>query len=220
MHNRFFARTAVASLVALAASTSACSDRSPVGPDPLPDVTPGRVFATPAATLTDVSVTFVSQGASAKGRPLTFTWDFGDGETATGATTSHAYSSVGDFVVKLTVNDDAGNSATASSTVTVKDLSAEWVGDASGSNPLYGGHTVVTILQDGPNLTGTYRDDSTNPGTIAGTIDEAGGVVFTVTIPEMVPFTFTGVATVGTLVGVANGSGFDNQPWTLGRWPS
>jgi PKD repeat protein len=217
MHKRFFARSVVASLVGLTGLTAACSGRHPGGPGGVPDVIAGQVVVYPAATLTGVNVSLASQGASTRGRPLTFTWDFGDGETATGATTSHAYRRVGDFLVKLTVSNDAGNSATTSSTVTVRDLNAGWFGEHSEFLPHYGGHTFVTIVQDGLTLTGTYWDDEYVQGTIEGTINATGGVSFTVTIPGMIPFTFTGVATVGTLVGVASGSGFDNQRWTLRR---
>jgi len=39
------------------------------------------------------------------GDALTYMWDFGDGETATGKTVSHVFSEPGDYVVNLTVDD-------------------------------------------------------------------------------------------------------------------
>ena len=53
--------------------------------------------------------------------PLTYAWDFGDGTTATGPTPSHTYSSVGTFLVQLTVSDPFGGRSTATLHVGVSD---------------------------------------------------------------------------------------------------
>jgi len=39
------------------------------------------------------------------GNPLTYSWDFGDGSSGSGATPSHTYADNGTYVVKLTVSD-------------------------------------------------------------------------------------------------------------------
>jgi PKD repeat protein len=58
--------------------------------------------------------------------PITrYEWDFGDGATATGSTTSHTFACPGatsslDFKVRLTITDNTGQAATTTSTVTVK----------------------------------------------------------------------------------------------------
>jgi PKD domain-containing protein len=41
--------------------------------------------------------------------PATIAWDFGDGATATGSPASHAFASPGDYAVKVTARDAAGN---------------------------------------------------------------------------------------------------------------
>lgn len=51
---------------------------------------------------------------------LSYSWNFGDGSTATGATASHVYSTAGAYTATLTVTDGAGNSATATFKVTVR----------------------------------------------------------------------------------------------------
>ena len=56
---------------------------------------------------------------------VSYEWDFGDGTTGTGVTTSHVYSTPNNYTVKLTVKDAAGNTATHSITVTVESLPAE-----------------------------------------------------------------------------------------------
>ncbi|HEU4723999.1 MAG TPA: PKD domain-containing protein, partial [Candidatus Eisenbacteria bacterium] len=52
------------------------------------------------------AVAFDGTGSSSPdGAPLTYAWDFGDGTTGSGATTSHVYSFAANFTVSLTVDD-------------------------------------------------------------------------------------------------------------------
>jgi PKD repeat protein len=51
----------------------------------------------------------------------TYTWSFGDGSTAAGATATHTYGAPGTYTVKLTVVDGAGAQKTASRSVVVAD---------------------------------------------------------------------------------------------------
>jgi PKD repeat protein len=52
------------------------------------------------------------------GGPATVTWDFGDGSTGSGATTTHAYAAAGTYAAVVTVTDGF-TTATATRTVTV-----------------------------------------------------------------------------------------------------
>jgi PKD repeat protein len=47
------------------------------------------------------------------------TWDFGDGTTASGATPTHAFAGAATYVVRLTVTNSAGQTATTTQTVSV-----------------------------------------------------------------------------------------------------
>ena len=70
------------------------------------------------------SVTFSAAGSSdPDGDSLTFEWDFGDGNTGTGLTTSHAYAQPGEYVAELAVGDGT-HEATTSMSITVVDSSA------------------------------------------------------------------------------------------------
>ncbi len=56
---------------------------------------------------------------TATGNNLTYTWNFGDGSTGTGAYPVHVYSNVGMYVVCLTIDDGAGCTDTYCDTLTV-----------------------------------------------------------------------------------------------------
>ena len=59
---------------------------------------------------------------AAPGRTITrYDWNFGDGGFGSGVTESHRFPRAGDFTVTLTVTDSAGETGTASKTVTVGD---------------------------------------------------------------------------------------------------
>jgi Ca2+-binding RTX toxin-like protein len=70
-----------------------------------------------------VAIPFDGNGSSdPDGDPLSYTWTFGDGGTATGPTPSHVFKAAGIDVVKLTVNDGFGGASTSQGTVTVNDV--------------------------------------------------------------------------------------------------
>jgi hypothetical protein len=56
-----------------------------------------------------------------EGSTLTYTWDFGDGNSGTGVHTSHTYGTVGDYEVVLTVSTGDGRQATSTVMITVEE---------------------------------------------------------------------------------------------------
>lgn len=74
---------------------------------------------TPTANIDDVNFNGADSTSSS---PIDdYVWDFGDGVTGThGVVARHRYTAVGTFVVRLTITDSAGRTATTTQTVTVK----------------------------------------------------------------------------------------------------
>jgi PKD repeat protein len=69
------------------------------------------------------AITLNGTGSTApSGQALTYSWNFGDGTTGTGASPTHTYTISGDFTVALTVTDTGG--ATNMTTVAVQVFSA------------------------------------------------------------------------------------------------
>ena len=73
------------------------------------------------------AVTFTADARDADSDTLTLTWDFGDGQTASGASVLHVYAKEGVFAVSLTVTDGRGGVATAGTSVTVGGLGGRWL---------------------------------------------------------------------------------------------
>ena len=63
--------------------------------------------------------TVLFDASASKGAIAQYQWDFGDGGRSTGRVTQHAYALAGTYVVRLTIVDDFGRSASTSQTVTV-----------------------------------------------------------------------------------------------------
>jgi len=92
--------------------------------------------ASPVSGNAPLAVSFDSTGSSdPDGDALTFTWDFGDGQTATGPTALHTYSTAGVYTAILTAADGLGGTDARSVTITVTSESSD------GDNPPSDGGT-------------------------------------------------------------------------------
>lgn len=89
-----------------------------IGQGALPTAT---IVTSPSAPVVGQTVNFnASTSRPAPGRTIrSYDWDFGDGSTGSGATVQHAYATAGTFTVVLTVTDDAGRFATATTSISV-----------------------------------------------------------------------------------------------------
>jgi PKD repeat protein len=105
----------IAILLLLAASLAACGgngggqhNRSPVA----------RLTISPTSGDAPLAISGSGDASSdADGTITSYAWDFGDGSRATGPRVEHTYTTVGEFVVTLTVTDDQGATGTASGSV-------------------------------------------------------------------------------------------------------
>ncbi len=76
--------------------------------------------ATPTSGEIPLTVQFDASGSfDTDGTIVSYDWTFGDGGVDTGVTTSHEYTSVGDFTATLTVTDNDGFTDSISDTITV-----------------------------------------------------------------------------------------------------
>lgn len=94
----------------------------------LPDVDPVALIAGDDKTIYEGdTANFDGTGSSDSfgGTISEYTWDFGDGESGTGDSPSHQFTDVGDYTVKLTVEDNDNNVATDTLIVHVMDKPPE-----------------------------------------------------------------------------------------------
>ena len=122
-----------------------------------------------SSSCTDLGCSFDGSGsADSDGTVVSYLWDYGDGVTASGASTSHDYGSGGSYAVTLTVSDDDGATATATATVTVTDPNEG--GDATliGSTANLGKSWRATVSwDDGSVLSGSFDNGDNCSGASA-----------------------------------------------------
>ena len=59
---------------------------------------------------------------STKGEIISYTWDFGDGQSAEGIEVNHAYGEEGTYIVTLIIRDDKGNTAIDTATIEITNV--------------------------------------------------------------------------------------------------
>ncbi len=90
-------------------------------PSPIFTFTPSEPVIGDIIEFTDTSICFDADGLC-----NSWFWDFGDGATSTGATTTHTYASPGNYTVTLTVTDGSGFACSDSMPIGVIDP-LEWI---------------------------------------------------------------------------------------------
>lgn len=124
-----------------------CQDtESPSAPTVELSISPeGQVIA--GATV----VVFTVAAADASAGALDVSWEFGDGQTASGPSVTHVYANEGVFAVGVTVSSDRGGSTTTGGAVTVGSLRGHWLLSEGGWRFYEVG---FHISQSGPSLYG------------------------------------------------------------------
>jgi len=142
-----------------------------------------------------------SDSTDSDGTIESYAWDFGDGTTGSGVTTTHTYDAGGDFTVTLTVTDDGGASDSDSQTVSVSDSSASISLSATGfkqrglhkADLTWSGaeSTDVDIIRDGAIVATTAND-----GAFTDNIDQRGSATYVYQVCEAGTDTCSNEATV------------------------
>ncbi|NVJ68076.1 MAG: pre-peptidase C-terminal domain-containing protein, partial [Gammaproteobacteria bacterium] len=99
------------------------------GVDLVGSYTDGAPNEAPTASFTfnctDLNCTFDASGSSdSDGSIVSYSWNFGDGNSASGANPSHSFAADGTYSVSLTVTDNGGATGSDSQDVTVTDSGA------------------------------------------------------------------------------------------------
>lgn len=132
-----------------------------------------------------------SASADPDGSIASYSWNFGDGGSATGATAAHTYGASGTYTVALTVTDDRGGSATSTKSVVVE---AANVPPKAVANVVRGADGM-TVSADGSGSTDTdgtitgfawnFGDGATATGSTAShTYTTAGTYTVTLTVTD------------------------------------
>jgi hypothetical protein len=155
-----------------------------------------------------------AQATDPDGDTLSFSWDLGDGTTATGQNVTKVYNNAGNFTATATASDDK-ESVTCSASVTVRGMTGNWRGTTS----IQGFHLdfSMNLTQNGTSVTGTYTD-TIGQATLTGSVSAPNNLTLTATNPCCQPFTFSGTTSgdVNSVSGMVRGSGF-NDPFTMNR---
>lgn len=77
------------------------------------DFTNARPTPSASAEGTSNEVTFGGKASDLDGKIVSYTWDFGDGQSGVGQTTTHSYRGPGEYVATLVAMDDRGMTGTA-----------------------------------------------------------------------------------------------------------
>ncbi len=147
------------------------------GPDPSPNQLPTASF-TSSCTLLECSLDG-SSSSDADGTITGYGWDFGDGTTGSGATTTHTFPFTGTYQVTLEVTDNEGGTGTVSHDVSVDD-----------------GQTAVTF-RDGASAALTTASPSV---TVPASVQSGDGLLLFVSVNKAATVTATtpaGWAAVG-----------------------
>jgi hypothetical protein len=80
--------------------------------------------AAPSPVFPDDPVTWSASGTDQDGDPVTYSWSWDDGATATGASVTHAFTPLGAHTGTVTATDATGLTATASASATVNERPA------------------------------------------------------------------------------------------------
>ncbi|HEU4444471.1 MAG TPA: PKD domain-containing protein [Nitrososphaeraceae archaeon] len=98
------------------------SDTDQVTVQPAVPLTAVEIFANGTEGVAPATFEFAADIFREETRPYTFSWDFGDGQTATGEIVTHTFENPGTYDVRVLVTDSAGQTVTDTEQVTVQPM--------------------------------------------------------------------------------------------------
>ncbi len=154
------------------------------------------------------SLTFSVDDTDVAGDTVTISWDFGDGTTGTGSTTTHTYADDGTYTITVTATDDAGDATSLTDDSVIANV-APTLTSSPPVNALQGSlySYQPTVLDPGDEVF-TWTLSSSAPTGM--TIDGDGLIEWTPTYDQSVDGSFSLVLTVDDGDGAS-----DAQSWTI-----
>jgi PKD domain/Thrombospondin type 3 repeat len=125
--------------------------------DGAPPSTPSVSVSPGGSAVVGQAMTFHATASDSWSPPVDFAWTFGDGTTGSGETVTHVFGAQGTFTVSVTASDQAGNTATASTTVTVGPAQA-------GQGPDTDQDTIPDVPDNCPTVPNTDQADADGDG--------------------------------------------------------
>ena len=124
---------------------------APVTPQaPADTQQPTAVLTAPEAAFQGDALSFSAAGSSDDRGIVSYTWDFGDGKTASGKAVSHTYAAGGAYTVTLTLRDAAGNKTVKTQFFAQKVFQQPMVGVAGDAIQLVvSGHDCINMGLNG-----------------------------------------------------------------------
>ena len=155
-------------------------------PDPEPAIGPTAVMTTtPSTGVPPLTVKFDGSGSTTPNGSIdSYSWDFGDGNTDTGATVTHVYTTAGTYTATLVVSDSSGLTDATTETITASTTPLYYYVDqvnGSDSNDGSSSSPWKTITYASRNANSSV---STTIYIAAGTYDLANGEQLPITVPD------------------------------------
>lgn len=121
------------------------------------------INASPVKGVAPLAVNFDASGSNPEGDITQYQWIFGDGNQASGMTTSHSYSQPGKYAVLLTVTDTDGNQGSIGLRIEV--VANEVDSQSGGNKP-----TDTSVMRVGENF-GYIANDQQNNSPFVNNVD-------------------------------------------------
>jgi hypothetical protein len=175
--------------------------------------------AMPNPALAGESISFTVAASDPNGGTLTYTWDFGDATSGSGASVPHIYPSPGTYTATVTVTDAFGAKASSSTAVTVNPAihvsAITMMLNTSNGKRKAASATATIVDSNGATVSGATVDGSWSglvSGSASGTTANDGTVTLTSSVTSKTG-TFTFTVTSVTATGCTHDSAKDVVTW-------